>query len=141
HPPAVDAIDASTVLLVGPRGLRRATDGRTFDSVGGKVGSATLGDYDPTDGSAVIVYGPKSIFISTNKGASWRKLSNPVKRPSYANVDFVSRQVGYVRMFDGRIFKTRNGGRKWSELFGVGNFGSGVMSFGDAGDGFISARG
>jgi photosystem II stability/assembly factor-like uncharacterized protein len=139
RPSAVDAIDANTVLLVGPKGLRRATDGKSFSGVGGKVGSAALGDYDPTDGSAVIVYGPKSIFISTNKGASWKKLKDPVRRPSYANVDFVSRQVGYARMFDGRVFKTRNGGRKWTQLFGVGTGGSGVMSFGDAGDGFISA--
>src|SRR4051794_1825767 len=121
HPSAVDALDASTVLLIGPRGLRRATDGKSFDGVGGKVGKAGLFDYDNTDGSAVIVYGPKSIFISTSKGASWKKLKSPLKRPDYANVDFVSRQVGYVRMFDGRLYRTRNGGRKWTELFGVGN--------------------
>ena len=126
------------MLLIGPRGLRRATDGKTFEGIGGKVGSAQLFDYDPTDGSAVIVYGNRSIFISTNRGASWKRLKDPVKRPQYSRVDFVSRSVGYALMLDGRLYKTKNGGRKWSELFAAGESPAFDMSFGDANDGFLS---
>jgi hypothetical protein len=105
--------------------------------VPGKVGSASLTDYDAA-GGAVFVWGQKSIFASTNKGAGWKAVRGPVKKPNFAKVDFVSAKVGYALTTDGRVWKTTSGGKKWTELLSTATDGAFDIGFGDANDGFLT---
>lgn len=140
-PSAVYAPDSNLVLLFGPRGVRRSTDGgqTPFDAVDSKAArTATLVDYDRTSSSALYAFGPKALIRSTNGGASWKKVKGPVKKPRYQKVDFVSSKVGYALMTNGRVYSTRNGGKKWRETGGVGTASAYDISFGDARSGFLS---
>jgi photosystem II stability/assembly factor-like uncharacterized protein len=140
-PDAVYAFDASVVLLIGPQGVRRATDAVTpnFAPVGGKkVAGATVTDYDRTAGGAVFVYGRKAQFSSTDLGLHWRTVGGPVKNPRYRRVDFLSAKVGFALMESGRLFRTRTGGETWSEIVGTGSSGAFDLSFADARSGWLS---
>jgi photosystem II stability/assembly factor-like uncharacterized protein len=121
--------------------VRRSADaGQTpFEAVDSKAArTATLADYDRTSGSALFAFGPKALIRSTNQGASWKKVKGPVKKPRYQKVDFVSSKVGYALMTNGRVYSTRNGGKKWRETGGVGTAAAYDMSFGDRNSGFLS---
>ena len=80
HPIAVLAPDASTVLVVGLRGLRRSEDsGQTFDQVRAKpcgarscTGVATA----HADGT-LFVWGPTTVARSDDGGATWIAVPKP----------------------------------------------------------------
>jgi hypothetical protein len=63
-----------------------------------------------------------------------------VKQPDYQKVDFVSGSVGYALMTDARVFRTRNGGKKWTELKAVGSSVAYDISFGDPRNGLMAIR-
>src|SRR3954467_3046412 len=65
RPNALYAPDGSVVLLIGPKGIRRATSAvdPQFDLVESKAANAaTLTDYDRTAGSALFAYGRKALI-------------------------------------------------------------------------------
>jgi photosystem II stability/assembly factor-like uncharacterized protein len=141
RPNALYAPDASTVLLFGPKGVRRATSATNpqFDLVESKPATdATLTNYDRTAGSDLFAYGRKALIASSDLGASWRKVKGPGPSPRYRKVDFLTDKLGYVLLESGRLFKTRNGGGKWTELIATGTAGGYDLSFGDARNGFLS---
>jgi photosystem II stability/assembly factor-like uncharacterized protein len=141
RPNALYAPDASTVLLFGPKGVRRATSGTNpqFDLVESKPASdATLTDYDRTAGADLFAYGRKALIVSSDLGASWRKVKGPGPSARYRKVDFLTGKLGFALLENGRLFKTRNGGRKWTELIATGTARGYDLSFGDARDGFLS---
>lgn len=117
-PLAVLALDADRVLLFGPRGIRRSTDGgREFAPVRSKrVSRAVLFDFDR--GRCLFAHGARDLISSSNAGRSWRDVRLPV-RP-IVDVDFVSCRKGYLLSTEQRIYQTRNGGRRWKELLGLG---------------------
>jgi photosystem II stability/assembly factor-like uncharacterized protein len=139
-PRAVFAPDVNTVLLFGPIGIQRSQDrGDTFEAVDVKaVRTAELTDYDRTEGTALFAYGSRALVVSTDLGANWKKVKGPVKKPRYSKVDFLSAQIGFALTTDGRVWKTRNGGRTWTDLAGVGTDNVSDISFGDAGHGFLT---
>ncbi len=141
-PRAIYAVSTVTVLLFGPEGVRRSDDGgANFTAVESKPArSANLIDYDRTSGLTLYAYGPKALIVSNNAGVTWREVKGPVTKPRYQKVDFVSRSTGYALMTDGRVFRTTTGGKKWTELRGVGNSGAYDISFGSARNGFLSIR-
>lgn len=136
-PKTVYAPSTRVVLLVGPTGVRRSTDGAdSFSTVRGTVSRQKLDDHDEA-GSAIVVSGLTALLRSTDKGRTWKKLKLPGRRTRIARVDFVTANIGFLRDTGGRLFKTRNGGRSWSELQGVGTTDYYGMSFSSKTDGFL----
>jgi photosystem II stability/assembly factor-like uncharacterized protein len=141
-PNAIYAPDASTVLLFGPTGVRRSQDGgNTFEPVEGKAAAQSqLSDYDRTSGGVLFAYGPTSLIQSSTLGAQWKKVKGPVKHPRYQKVDFVTETTGFALTTNGRLWRTANGGKKWTEVKSVGTTHAYDMSFSDASNGFLSIR-
>ncbi len=134
--------DNSTVLLAGPRGIRRSKGGGPFDGVAGKtVSRAALGELAPA-GAAVLAWGRggKALLVSTTKGASWKAVRLPSKKTRVADVSFVSAGTGWLLDTSGRLWSTRNGGRRWSESLAIGASDGVDVAFGSASSGFLSIR-
>jgi photosystem II stability/assembly factor-like uncharacterized protein len=120
---AVAALDGGdTVLLVGPKGIRRAVDGGRFDAVGGSTArKATLHWIDVND-KAVFVWGQgaRVVLVSRDSGATWKKVKLPGKKTAVTGLDFVDATHGFLIDGNRRVFSTANGGKRWTELPGVG---------------------
>jgi photosystem II stability/assembly factor-like uncharacterized protein len=125
---ALLAPSKDTVLLIGGRGIRRSTDGGgTFSGVKG-ISRVPLGRVDRA-GRAIVAYGSQDLLMSTNAGRTWKTLRKPgaykrvrgklVNRLRIVDVDFLNAKTGYLHD-PSRLWKTRNGGRSWQELPGVG---------------------
>ena len=139
------ALDRNTAMLLTDRGIFRSTaaadtsgGGTTFESIDNtKVRRTTFTDFDRTDGQVLYAWGPTSLWTSNNRGSTWRTVSGPVKKPRYRNVDFVSSRQGFALTTDGRVWTTRNGGRKWTELAGTGTNDATDMAWGDSRHGYL----
>jgi photosystem II stability/assembly factor-like uncharacterized protein len=140
-PTSIYAPDTSTVLLFGPRSVRRSQDGgNSFDPVGGKLATkAGVNDYDRTSGGVLFAYGEDGVIVSSDQGATWKAVKGPVKRPHYQKVDFVSETAGFALTTDGRVWRTANAGRKWAQL-SPGTSRAYDIAFSSATDGFLSIR-
>ncbi|MBJ7332049.1 MAG: hypothetical protein JHC95_19280 [Solirubrobacteraceae bacterium] len=135
-PGAVYAPSSSIVLLVGPTGVRRSTNGAdSFSTVKGDVSKAKLDDYDDA-GSAIVVWGRTALLRSTDKGKTWKKLKLPKKDTKVTRADFVTAKTGFLRDSGGRLWKTTDG-KKWSELQGIGSTDYYGMSFSSAKNGYL----
>src|SRR3954452_13360525 len=140
HPNALHAIDQNVVLLFGPKGVRRSTSSITpsFDPVESKVASAaTLTDYD-VGGAAIFAYSRRGVIVSRDGGASWKRVHAPVKNARYRKIDFITDQRGFALLESGRLFKTGNAGKSWSEVVGLGTSRAYDVSFGDPRSGFLT---
>jgi photosystem II stability/assembly factor-like uncharacterized protein len=131
--------DGNTVLLVGPRGMRRsANGGANFDPVESPVvENASLDDVDRTGDGVIYASGKRALVFSTNEGQTWRAMRRP-GRSAIAEVDFVDRKVGYVLAADGRVWRTGNRGGSWTELIGLGQAGGYEIAFGDTQNGYVA---
>ena len=136
-PQAIAAASAKKVVLVGPRGISRSTDGGgSFARVRGRrVSRAKLFDADTT-GSTVFAYGARIVLKSTTAGRTWSKVRQP-RRTATASLDFVSKKVGFMLSQDGRVWKTRNGGKRWVDLIGVGTDDGVSLSFSSSKKGYL----
>jgi photosystem II stability/assembly factor-like uncharacterized protein len=139
--PAVLALhDGQTVLLIGPRGVRRAVGGGQFDTVAGKlVAKAQLSDVQRA-GSAILAWtrGGRQLLASVDKGRTWKAVTLPSKRTRVLGVSFLSRGTGYVLDATGRVWATRNGGRSWRESIATGTSRAQSISFGSASSGYLN---
>jgi photosystem II stability/assembly factor-like uncharacterized protein len=140
RPQAVLALGNGVVLLIGPKGVWRSTDGGDFfDRVRGRLlNRSKLFNVDRAAGS-VFVYGSKNILVSTTKGRTWRKVRLPRKTLIQA-VDFVSGRTGFALGQDGQVFKTRNRGDRWLDLSGAGNDDAEGLAFSSPSRGFLTLR-
>jgi photosystem II stability/assembly factor-like uncharacterized protein len=123
HPRAVLAPDADTVLVVGPRGIRRSVDaGATFEQLRARaVLRAQLnGAVSAHAGGAVFAWGPSALVRSTSGGGRWSVLPRPGRRVQIAQVAFANSRVGLLLDTNGRVWRTANGGRRWTLLTSVG---------------------
>ena len=141
RPSALLALNPRSVLLVGPRGLRRSTNGgASFEAVRSRaVQRAQLSDFDRATG-ALFVHGPSTLAVSRNDGRSWARVRRP--RGPVADVDFVTARVGYLltgRDCAGRLYFTRTGGRRWREITTTGTTRICSIAFGDASHGWLDA--
>jgi len=148
HPGAVFAPTVSTVLVVGPTGVRRSTDGGgTFTAVrDGDVSRAALTEVDRA-GTAIVAYGPQVVARSTDRGATWTAIRKPgravrrggrlVNRLPIRLVDFVDASHGFLMDGSGRLYRTGDGGRSWTELLGVGTDEARWMAFSSARKGYL----
>ncbi|HEX8857148.1 MAG TPA: hypothetical protein VF752_16255 [Thermoleophilaceae bacterium] len=140
-PPSVLALDANRVLLVGPQGVRRSTDGgQAFSRINAKpVRNANLDSVDHV-GSTVFVYGSKAAYFSTNGGAKWQQLKLPQKRFRVNDLDFTTSKAGYVLESNGRLWFTKNRGAKWTQLVGTGTLDVVGIDFSSTKTGFLVIR-
>jgi photosystem II stability/assembly factor-like uncharacterized protein len=155
-PSALLAPSAGSVLLIGPTGLRRSTNGgASFASVGGsvvlgrrhkkivrrKLSAFPLFAGAQMAGSAMITWGDEAIE-STDGGASWKLIPRPLAQGSVESLSFISASTGYV-VSRQRLFFTRNAGRTWKEIDSLGVEalgGEGTISFSSATTGYVLAR-
>ena len=140
RPQAVLALGTQIVLLAGPKGVLRSTDGgNTFTRIRGRLlNRSKLFNVD-RGGASVFVYGSKNIFVSTTAGRTWQKVRLPRKTLVQA-VDFVSARTGFALGQDGQVFKTRNRGERWLDLSGVGNDDATGLSFSTTTVGFLTLK-
>lgn len=151
-PAALVAPSVSTVLAVGPTGLRRSSDsGASFAPVGGsvvlgrrhhRVVRRSLSGFPlfagaELAGSAVIAWGDEAIE-SLDGGAHWTLIPRPLANGNVEAVSFLTPRAGY-EVSRQRLFFTRNAGRKWTEISSLGTpalGGEGMLSFSNAQDGY-----
>ena len=137
RPLAVLAVDRSHVLLTGPAGVWRSTDGRTFrPNDQPKVRRAPLFDADRA-GQTVIAYGPKHLFLSRSGGRAFRQIKRPSAKTRVEVVDVVSPRTAFLLDARGYLFRTDDGGRRWRELRGLGTEIAYGVSFADALRGWV----
>jgi photosystem II stability/assembly factor-like uncharacterized protein len=125
------------VLLVGPHGvLRSSNNGASFVRVRSRAARrAKLFEVDPA-GTAIVAYGSRRIAISTNSGRTWKRVNRP-RRALIAAVDFATPRVGFLLEQDGRLWKTRNRGRTWHDLAGIGSDSGVGLAFSSAAKGYL----
>jgi photosystem II stability/assembly factor-like uncharacterized protein len=139
-PADVVATDPEHVLLVGPRGIRRSTDGgESFTAVSDRdLRNARLVRAE-TAGSAMFAHGLTRLLYSPNGGLTWRRLRLP-RGIAIFDISFVSAQTGHMVDRRGRLWRTSNGGRSWTRLVAVGRSVIGV-DFADARNGYARVGG
>jgi photosystem II stability/assembly factor-like uncharacterized protein len=149
---AVYAPSASVVMVVGPTGIRRSVDsGGSFSAVhGSAVGSTQLSGVDRA-GTAAVVWGSQDVARTVDNGKTWTTVLKPgkyktvrvgkhkkkVNRLSVRNVDFVDANNGFLLDGSGRLWRTSNGGKAWTELPGVGTNQARGMSFATTKSGYL----
>jgi hypothetical protein len=118
--------------------MRRSTDGGdAFAAISNRsVARANLTSIDVA-GSSLVASGPRAIFRSADRGRTWRSVRLPKTRFRARTVDFVDARTGFWLGDDGRVFRTRNGGRSWSPLLGVGTSDAYGMAFSSATRGYL----
>jgi photosystem II stability/assembly factor-like uncharacterized protein len=138
RPNALASPNANTVLLIGPRGILRSGEGgNQFDEVtAGAVRRATLFNYDRA-GSALFAFGSKTLARSGDNGRRWTKLRLPTRNTVVVDADFATANSGWLLARGGRLYSTRNGGRRWTESLALGDSRGQDISFGSATAGFV----
>lgn len=140
-PRALIAVDEATVVLVGPRGLRRSTDaGEEFAPIGDRVvRGAALGSVERV-GSALFVSGRRAAAFSLNGGRSWRRLAALPTRASVVDYDWVTPRIGYALDARGRLWHTRTAGRRWVERATTGTSHATAIAFSSLAEGYVLTR-
>jgi photosystem II stability/assembly factor-like uncharacterized protein len=137
---AILAIGTDRVLLVGPQGVRLSGDsGEHFDAVKDKdLKKAALSGVDSAGGDAVYAFGAKALVFSADGGNTWSRKRLPARKSTLADVDFVSSKVGYALTRDGRMWRSSNGGRRWTDLPGIGTGAGYAISFSSPDSGYVA---
>ena len=147
-PAAIDAPTDRRVLLFGPTGIRRSNDGGgSFQTVRGKaVAKTALRGFDRA-GSVLFAYGDTALIRSADGGATWRAIKDPgmpprrgVRRRAGQRLqlaDFADARHGFARDYAGRMWRTDNGGRRWTQLVGIGTTLGTGMAFSSAKSGYV----
>jgi photosystem II stability/assembly factor-like uncharacterized protein len=145
---AAYAPNPETVMVIGPTGVRRSIDGGgSFEAVKGKpVSQAKLVEVD-AGGSAIFAYGAQDVVRSGDGGKTWTAIRKPgkyvkkgktlVNRLGVQNVDFIDASNGFLLDRAGRLYRTRNAGRRWEELPSVGTDQARGMSFSSPQKGYL----
>jgi photosystem II stability/assembly factor-like uncharacterized protein len=141
-PEAILALSDTTVLLIGPTGVRRSTDGgNSFEASTDKdVKKGTLLSVD-TAGGSVFAFGTKALRVSNDGGQTWRKVALPSRRSRLQAVDFLDSRTGYVLTTGFRLWRTTNGGRKWKDVPAIGTSEALSVSFSTSDSGYLSVAG
>ncbi|MDX6678304.1 MAG: hypothetical protein QOE31_2356 [Solirubrobacteraceae bacterium] len=128
------------VLLVGDKGIRRATGGGEFNRVGGELIGRTSFDDAQLAGSAIFAWARDGgrLFVSTDKGVHWKAVRRPTKTTRVRSVSFLGRLAGYLLDTKGRVWSTRNGGSSWKESIATGTSRATSLSFGTAAGGYLN---
>jgi photosystem II stability/assembly factor-like uncharacterized protein len=135
-PTALVAPSATTMLLIGPRGIRRSTDGgQIVRSVGGRVrvrrGRGPLVSSLRLAGgtrsrAGILASGPSGTVVSTDAGRIWRRVALPVAPRKLLSVSLVSSTRLWALSSAGRLYETTDGGRRWRTDDAIGTIGEPV---------------
>lgn len=140
---AVAAPTTKLVVLLGGNGeVRRSLDaGGSFSTVrraGLKPNARGLG----RAGSALALYGARSIAISTTGGRTWRIVDAPKVRGAVVAIrgaQCTAPTVCWLTTTTDLVFRTTNGGRTWKDLTaGLGRVRAAHLNFRNAKSGYIS---
>jgi photosystem II stability/assembly factor-like uncharacterized protein len=135
RPQAVFARSAKSVLLIGPHGILRSSR-RGFVAVRSRAARrAKLFEVDPA-GKAVFAHGSRRIAVSMNGGRTWKRVNRP-RRALISAVDFVTPRTGFLLEQDGRLWRTRNRGRSWTNLAGIGSDNGNGLAFSTPKNGYL----
>jgi photosystem II stability/assembly factor-like uncharacterized protein len=138
---AVIAVPGSdSVLLFGPKGIKRATGGGEFNAIAGNLVSKTAITNADLGGSAIFAWavGGKRVLTSANKGQSWKAVTLPSKKTKISQLSFTGSQAGFLLDTAGRVWSTSNGGRTWKQSLSAGTSDISGLSFGSASSGYLS---
>jgi photosystem II stability/assembly factor-like uncharacterized protein len=135
RPFEVAAPSTSTVILVGPTGLRRSTDGGdTFSTVTDRdVVKAKLNAVDRA-GSALFASGRRDLLRSIDRGRTWTPIHKPGRA---ARVEFLDARTGYFLAEGGALWRTTSAGKRWTQLLGVGTERAYGMAFSSKTKGYL----
>ncbi len=147
-PPRAVIVAGNVVLLAGPRGVRRAVDGGQFELVAsGAARRAAVDGFDRA-GGAIFAHGSTAIVRTTNRGTSWTAMRGPTRKRGRRTValplrdlEMTSANGGYALDTTGRVWRTRNAGRRWTDLPGVGTDDGLALAFGSTTAGYLTLRG
>jgi photosystem II stability/assembly factor-like uncharacterized protein len=138
-PTNVIATSADNVLLVGSSGLRRSTDGgNSFAAIRSTALSKLRATGVEEAGSAVLAFGPRAVAVSTNRGGRWARLKLPTKKGGVRDVDFLDARHGYLLDRHGRLWVTRNGGKRWTAIGTLGTTAGEELAFSSLKRGFVT---
>lgn len=139
QPRALAVPDATTVVLIGSKGVRRSTNsGDDFSKAAGKgLAKARLSELDHA-GSALVTYNNRQIFVSTDRGKSWKLMKRPAKVSSISQIDMVNARAGYLLDSRGELWVTRTAGKKWKRVETTGTTFSESIAFGDISHGYLT---
>jgi photosystem II stability/assembly factor-like uncharacterized protein len=142
---SVLALEGDVVLLSRPGVKRQVGNGR-FEQVSGR---ALRGGIERLDraGAGVVAFGRTRAALSTDAGETWRSVPLPTRKSGrrrvaipVVDVDFVAPRQGFVLDELFRIWATRNGGRTWTELAGIGTDRARSLVMTDALNGFVTVQ-
>ncbi len=138
-PSAVLATTANSVLLAGPKGLRRSVDGGTsFGAIGDRdVKKSRLNHVDPA-GGAIVAWGRDDVVASTDGGGTWKQVKLP-KKTKVVDASFVSDRLGFILTND-QLLRTKNGGNTWKDRPAIATGGGYGISFASATEGFVTSH-
>ena len=136
---ALVATSTTNVVLLG-RGIWRSTDGERFARVAGVAGRRTFRDVERV-GGALFAWGGRNLFVSTDRGRTWAPVRRPGPRLTMRDVDFVTPTRGFLLDTAGRLYRTSDRGRHWSEIVSLGNPLAERLSFHDARSGYVTVLG
>lgn len=142
-PGSVLALGGDIVLLAGPGVKRQVANGR-FEQVSSRALRGGIADLDRA-GGAIVAFGATRAALSVNDGATWRRVRTPSRRVGRRRVtleirdlDFVSPTRGFVLDAARRLWSTRNRGRTWTQLSGLGTSAAQSLVMADAANGFVT---
>jgi photosystem II stability/assembly factor-like uncharacterized protein len=87
--------------------------------------------------------GGTAIYVSTTQGKAWKRVKLPKKKRIGVGdrpADFVTSKLGFFIDTRSRIWKTRNGGKSWAQVFSQGAQVDGI-SMADAANGYLELAG
>ncbi|HEX4717245.1 MAG TPA: hypothetical protein VH300_01850, partial [Thermoleophilaceae bacterium] len=138
-PRAVIAPDASRVLLIGPRGMRRSRSGGFgFKRVRQDVVAKLRLNAGGTTTGLAFAYGPRALVVSEDAGENWHAATIPRQGKALVKVDFVSDTVAYALTRNGRVWKTIDRARDWQELPATGTEKATDLAFSDPKNGYVA---
>lgn len=138
-PGAVVALDSTRILLIGPRGIRRSTNGGgEFLPVVNRIARTAVVSSGERVGGTVYAYGTRTLIVSRDGGATWKPVKLPNKR-SIRDVAFGTAARGLLLDTRGELWQTRNGGKSWAELECLGAWHLTGVDFSDATHAFVLA--
>jgi photosystem II stability/assembly factor-like uncharacterized protein len=135
----VIATSSSTVLLFSADTVRRSTDGgNSFEQVRSKAFTKLNATDVDRAGSTILAIGAKAVAKSTNGGTRWARLRLPTRNGGVRDVDFLDANHGYLLDVHGRLWVTRNGGRRWSAIGSLGTTAGFRLAFSSFRRGFVT---
>jgi photosystem II stability/assembly factor-like uncharacterized protein len=132
-------VSPKRVILIGPHGMRRSTDGGlSFRRVRQRSVAVARLSHIGIAGRLVFAYGRRVLAVSPDGGGKWRRAPLPKPGESLVKVDFPSERLGFALTTDGRVWKTRNLGRRWREVLSVGTEVTTDIAFSDVNHGYVA---